>query len=73
MAFPLKGKYFFSSKIWRVIDLAVAKVDPWKFLFDKLQIFNITLTISSLCGLYSKSFEIVIYDHNDSTIMEPLL
>jgi hypothetical protein len=25
------------------------------------------------CGLYYKSFMIVIYDHNDSTIIEPIL
>jgi hypothetical protein len=26
-----------------------------------------------ICGLYYKSFRIVIYDHNDSTIVEPVL
>jgi hypothetical protein len=28
---------------------------------------------SLTCGLYYKSFTIVIYDRNDSTIIEPLL
>ncbi len=25
------------------------------------------------CGLYYKTFRIIIYDHNDSTIVEPVL
>jgi hypothetical protein len=35
----------------------------------------IKLSESSTCvsGLYYKSFTIVIYDHNDSTIVEPIL
>jgi len=33
---------------------------------------NLIKSFSS-CGLYYKSFTIVIYDRNDSTIVEPLL
>ncbi len=28
---------------------------------------------SEICGLYYKTFRIVIYDRNDSTIVEPVL
>jgi hypothetical protein len=28
---------------------------------------------SSTCGMYYKSFAMVMYDRNDSTIVEPLL
>jgi hypothetical protein len=31
------------------------------------------MTVVTPCGLYYKSFTIVIYDLNDSTIIEPLL
>ncbi len=34
----------------------------FKFLFD-----------AATSGLYYKTFRIVIYDHNDSTIVEPVL
>ncbi len=30
-------------------------------------------SVETTCGLYYKSFEIVIYNRNDSTIIEPLL
>ncbi len=33
----------------------------------------VMLTVVTPCGLYYKSFTIVIYDINDSTIVEPLL
>ncbi len=37
--------------------------------FDHLM----TIILSDTCGLYYKTFRIVIYDGNDSTIVEPVL
>jgi hypothetical protein len=34
---------------------------------------NNLLLLRDICGLYYKTFRIVIYDHNDSTIVDPVL
>jgi hypothetical protein len=50
---------------------------PTKYFetWEKLKVALITFKVlkTKTSGLYYKTFRIVIYDHNDSTIVEPVL
>ncbi len=37
-------------------------------IYDRIKFYNF-----QSCGLYFKTFRIVIYDRNDSTIVDPVL
>ncbi len=63
--------------VWNVVAPKL-KLEPiieknqngWKKCPCHLKTFYALIDIS---GLYYKTFRIVIYDHNDSTIVEPVL
>jgi hypothetical protein len=68
---------YFGLKIYHLYESASCPLSRHTVLVFAKLLMNIIILIwewgLQISGLYYKSFIIVIYDHNDSTIVEPLL